>query len=496
RQVSAFSSATSTLTVSSSFGLTPRPGQDRYCLTHLVSLISGEGQWAVKDLGGGNYRLFVWADGGGDPDVHTMEASRRLYSAIDTNNKPHWVIDNLEARHTQGHGIGNTGGSANAHYIIRNCVVHSNDTNGINGRLTDTLLQRNLVFNNTFGINAYLSDRVVVELNELAFNNDDALEITGSGDPEVWYEDFMVRRNSIHHQILWGHPDSMMIWNYLRNVTIEDNLLYAAGQHAMLTNLLNVTITNNVMYGSYACALIVSGGGQVRPMGVTTRKNTIAMSCMMPVSHATDSYDHANNIIVAGNPAYCWGNIDETYDYTSDYNQFWHGPGLTATPVVWDAHYGWTLAQYVADSGEDTHSTYGDPQFTNAPLYMIPLDTEARQDEYTTTKVYLWSYDATDYFAVGDHIEINSDGVVRTVTSVGSDYVTFTPGDDYIAIKCNTIANWGENTNYAVDIAPQAAITGSDSLPVGSTINVQEFLAGDFNGDGRRDVPEYPQPDE
>jgi hypothetical protein len=109
--------------------------------------------------------------------------------------------------------------------------------------------------------------------------------------------------------------------------------------------------------------------------------------------------------------------------------------------------------------------------------------------------VYLWKYNATNYFAVGDHVEINSDGVVRTVTSVGSDYVTFTPGDDYIAIKCNTIANWGENTNYAVDITPQAAITGSDSQPVGSTISVQQFLAGDFNGDGRRDVPEFP-PDE
>lgn len=492
RQVTAFSSATSTLTVSSSFGFTPRAGQDRFCLTHLVSLINGAGQWAVKDLGGGTYRLFVWADGGGDPDTHTMEASRRLIG-ISTSSKTHLCIDNLEVRHTQGNGITNSGNPANHHLTIQQCIVHGNDVHGIGGAFTDSTLRRNLVFNNSaFGINAICPSNLVFEENEVAFNQDDGLDIGGSGSPALWYENIVVRRNSIHHQNRWGHPDSTMIWNYVRGVTLECNLFFAAGQHMQGSNIDGLTMTNNAMCGSYAPAVNLGG----IPVHMVARRNTIIMSALTPISHGSDGYDYENNILVVGNPSNCWANVEPASDYASDYNHFWNGPGLTATPVVWDSHWSWTLQQYAAASGHDTHSSYSDPQLANAPMYLLALDTEARQDEYTTTKVYLWSRYAPDYFQVGDHVEIDSDGVVRTVTSVGSDYVTFTPGDDYIAIKCNTIANWGENTNYAVDITPQAAITGSDSQPVGSTINVQEFLAGDFNGDGRRDVPEYPQPDE
>lgn len=494
RQVTDFVAATSTVTVDPAFsGEAPIGGETRYSLSHIVQLIDGQGQWAVKDLGGGTYRLFVWAAGGGTPGNHLMEVSRRTNYAINTSEKIHWIIDNIEARHVQGHGIGNGGNSANAHIVIRNCTAHGNDSNGINGRFTDGTLRRNLAFNNgNFGFNTFFSDRLIIEENEIAFNNDDGLEVTGTGDPQNWNEDIIVRRNSIHNHMLYGHPDSTMIWNYIRNVLVEDNLLYGAGQHAMIRNIDGLTMTNNVMHGSYACSLILGGPF---PADLVTRNNTITMSSLTPIAHSSDIYDHANNIIAVGNTRPCWANVDATTNYTSDYNQFWHGPGLTATPVVWDDHYGWTLAQYVADSGQDTHSSYSDPHFANAPMYLLPLDAQDRQDEFTTTKVYVWGSYVPDYFAVGDKVEINCDGIVRTVTAIGSDYVSFTPGDDYIAFKANTIANWGDNSDFRLDLTPAAAITGDDAQPVGSKLNVQNYMSGDFNGDGRRDVPDWPTND-
>ncbi len=65
-----------------SSGVSPASG-DRYYLQNLVELISGEGQWAVKQIGTGTYRVYAWVIGGGDPDNHLMEGARSSTPGIE-----------------------------------------------------------------------------------------------------------------------------------------------------------------------------------------------------------------------------------------------------------------------------------------------------------------------------------------------------------------------------------------------------------------------------
>jgi len=58
------------------------------------------------------------------------------------------------------------------------------------------------------------------------------------------------------------------------------------------------------------------------------------------------------------------------------------------------------------------------------------------------------------------------------------------------------VANWKTNTNFELDLRfredSPALRLGTDSLPIGSTIDVQEYMRGDFDGDGARNVPSIP----
>ena len=47
------------------------------------------------------------------------------------------------------------------------------------------------------------------------------------------------------------------------------------------------------------------------------------------------------------------------------------------------------------------------------------------------------------------------------------------------------VANWKEKTDLMLDFS--SPFSGK----YGSTINTPAFLKGDFNGDGKRDVPAY-----
>ena len=58
------------------------------------------------------------------------------------------------------------------------------------------------------------------------------------------------------------------------------------------------------------------------------------------------------------------------------------------------------------------------------------------------------------------------------------------------------MANWKSKTNFALDLRLDGDSPGKGLCPggtdPGSTVNIQEYLQGDFNGDGQRDVPVLP----
>lgn len=58
------------------------------------------------------------------------------------------------------------------------------------------------------------------------------------------------------------------------------------------------------------------------------------------------------------------------------------------------------------------------------------------------------------------------------------------------------MSNWGDNSDFRLDLrllpdGPGARLSEAGG-PIGSQIDIQAYLAGDFNGDGNRDIPEIP----
>jgi len=111
-------------------------------------------------------------------------------------------------------------------------------------------------------------------------------------------------------------------------------------------------------------------------------------------------------------------------------------------------------------------------------------------------------------YAVGNHIEFNMDGVVRTVTAVDTVNITitFTPGlhgptvGDGLAWvslpRYDFVENWGTRTNFARDSrlsgTSQGLTMSGTGGPIGSLLIIPNYQADDFDGDGFRDVPILP----
>jgi Right handed beta helix region/Bacterial Ig-like domain len=495
KTITDFVQSTHTLTANEAWGYDRVPAaDDPYYLRNKIELLDGEGQWAVEDIGGEQYRVYVWPFGGGDPDGnYMMEAnSTRRRFVINLSNMGYWVIDNLEVRHGQGHGVGEWTSGGPGYNTIQNCSIHHNGGAGIYSRYNDHLTcRRNLLVYNQYGIEGFTDD-LLFEENEVAHNEVDGVHFCG--------DNLAIRRNHIYnHSWYWAHADGFQCHSspedVLQNILLEENLMVHAGQTVMMDNCHGVTFRGNVMMGATAYMLVFSSS--TPPTNdVTIESNTFYFSGYGLINMRADDVHMKNNIFFKGHGGWVWGSSPQKV-FTSDYNLFYHAEGINeadTSTVNWDG-VGYTLAGYATASGHDTHSVYGNPQFANAPVYYISLSRGTR-NEFLPTRVYLRDAGEIGYMAVGDHVEIDFDGVVRTVTAVGADYVDFEPGDWRITWKYGCLSNWKTNDNFTLDLTLQAGSpakgAGEGGADMGSPINVLQFVAGDFDGDDIRDIPAWP----
>jgi hypothetical protein len=126
----------------------------------------------------------------------------------------------------------------------------------------------------------------------------------------------------------------------------------------------------------------------------------------------------------------------------------------------------------------ETHSVSKDPQFKNAPLCVATLD-RAKGGQSTPERLYI---NNVNLFSAGDCVEVNFDGVVRTIKAVDDDAITISPPMKRLTVFV-FVANWKDKSDFAYDYCSPF----NDKY--GSRISVPAFMKSDFNGDGRRDVP-------
>jgi hypothetical protein len=153
-----------------------------------------------------------------------------------------------------------------------------------------------------------------------------------------------------------------------------------------------------------------------------------------------------------------------------------------------------TLEEFQEATGQDLGSLYAAPGFVNAPVGCAVVDVQELR-ACSDAALHL-AYGGADTFMVGDNVEVNFDGVPRRVGSVEGQVVTIEPPLAERPSGAWVVVNWGENSDLALDLGLLPASAGAtlreDGGAVGSSVDIQAYLKGDFDGDGRRDVPALP----
>jgi hypothetical protein len=302
-------------------------------------------------------------------------------------------------------------------------------------------------------------------------------------------DDCRILRNSIRNcWRLFAHPSAMQTYRGVRRMRMEGNLLYNSSQgYGISSENVDCVFVNNMIVGSRQKAVGLKVGASPRSAGCEFDGNTMCfgggtIEHNTTISVAGDGHGLRNNIIGRYSP-HTWrrGGAADTYE---DYNVFCTTAGAGDSP-----------------EGLGEHSKImADPGFRNAPRGGVFALTEyynkSHPSKSTTRKLCLLKFRG---FAVGDHVEINFDGKKHVVTEVGDDYIVIDPPVAALSPqRWDHVANWKDNDNFAWDLrlrddSPAKAM-GDQGQAVGSAVDIQAYLRGDFDGDGTRDLP-APLPD-
>jgi hypothetical protein len=504
------------------------PKRDTYYMENHPSAIGGPGVYAFKKTDKG-LRYWVWPTKlqGQEPQV---EGVRRT-EVVTPNSVSFVVLDGLEICFSANQGIGHNVKLSDS--VIQNCYLHDCAGYGIGLYPGERVTIRHNIFREVSNGIVLLSPKdVTVEENDVGWCLVDGLDAADG------VRNLTIARNIFHNNFRFGHPDNIQFWTDVDGLVIQDNVLLNGGQSVMSSNLRNARFVNNLIIGSHAVALIVGGesGGPVynmdrctpeertkrlqtfetcEPDHIEVRHNTICGSALQPTGFWGSGFTVTSNILAPlhESPMYSVGSLRTM---KADYNVLGRSAAskkflIIVYPIQKAAagdketldmkgDFGTVSLEMLRDKwGLEKHGSVGEPKFVNAPKFYI-VSHYGYVSACTRTKLITWGKVAGN-IAVGDNVEIAFDGRPRKVTEVGEyegqGYVIFDPPLAAIPEFSVPIANWGAKTDLTWDLrlrddspGKKAAEDGSDA---GSNINLQSYMKGDFNGDGKRDLPELPK---
>lgn len=395
----------------------------------------------------------------------------------------HLVIDGFEVR---GGGIaGNEGGIGSAdkgghHVTIQNCILV--DCGILLMGQSDCVVRRCIQTGCTKnGVSLTGCSRCTVEECEIFSNGADGLVVAWDS------HDCRVLRNYIHDHWYDKHPDALQIYHTVNGLTVEGNLLFNSGQGFMMQGSDGGVFRNNIICGTHHSGILL---GHRSTHNWTVEQNTIAYTAFKALVFSGSNTVIRNNILVTGadrkliekaGPDPC----------RADYNLLWKPEGHSVV--------------YHVPEDQAEHSQFADPQFRGAPpltiqgvYYIDKWGDEEAPGKCTNGTFCIGRKGMPDQFQVGDHIELNFDRVVRKVTGVSEDSVSFTPPLEKLHHHgWDVVVNWKDATEFAWDLRPAegspAVGMGDRGQDVGSSINMQAYMKGDFDGDGQRDLPPVPE---
>ncbi len=472
------------LTVVDSKSIRGLGGKDRLTLCNHQALIDRPGEWACEAMGDRSKLYFMPASPDDLQYTQTISQPRALLSV------GHWrdpqadfCIEGLELAGSQAAGI--QMGKV-THATVANCILHNHRRNGLFVRnCQDIRIANCIAFANWTGLSVASSQNVVVEQNEVMANYMDGIVVAGdvSGrDAEPETHSVVVRGNYVHHHLLHGHPDNFQTYRGVHDIRYEDNLVVLAGQSLMTEETYGGKLINNVFLGAGA-RLIIFGHGNSHNWQVTN--NTLGFGGWGGIGMDGERYIIASNIFLNNV-------LGRERDYTGDHNLLWNpDPAAEILRVVRPSWRGFTdVAPYAEQTQQDQHSRRADPLLMNVPVCQA-VATDL--DKCSADRLELRGGNAEGLFKLGEHIEINGDGVDRKVTETSDTHICFSPPLAVRPWRITLIWNWGERTDFALDFTPRpgspANTMGLEPLHVGARLDAAAYRAGDFDGDGRRDLP-------
>ncbi len=471
-------------------------------------LISQPGEWAREKLGGGVQRISFKPRKTGDL-VNTN--TRKLSSGLNFGSKaPSYVtVRGLYIKSFRDKGV-NISKGAN-HITLEDIVIYNvgrKEVWGIGGNgifirdSQDIVVKRCVVAMNSKGIGLHSAKNVVVDQCEVAKNDEDGIFARGAGPQKKTNiaggtVNFQISNSYVHHHLYQGHPDNIQYTLGVYNASVDKVLAMYSGQNFISADTFDSSLKNSIFVGSGAINVIAGKSGYPDE-NFSVIDNSLLFSRWKPGLSVI-----AKDSMLSGNILY---GLEVSNDinpdgqlFKSDNNLYW--PAGTGLSTLWTLlkpyrQEFFTLPSFTAYTGEDKNSNQTNPQLSNIPK-MVNLVAGLGVSSNSRLVVLLQKgKDVSKYYAAGNKVEVNGDGVVRTVTSVDNDSITISPALPEAPFRMTLVANWGSNSNLQMDTLPlygsPAIGAGQNGSDLGSTINIADYQAGDFNGDGIRDIPAYP----
>jgi parallel beta-helix repeat protein len=484
RQIVAHDTVNGTVTFAAWTGLA---ANDRYIIKNTTDLLDRPGEWAAVQASATTWTVYFRPVNASD--LNNTQSRKSINRQIHVNGGHDIVIRGLEVTGNTKYGI--ELGSASG-VVIRDNIIHNNGSNGVWVRYSSNVqLNHNVAMANYTGISVSSVTHVVIDGNEVALNTVDGVivsgDVSGKQPGAVGFSptsDVVVSNNYIHHHLGYGHADGIQMYRWVSDVHVLNNFISFNGQSVMTEEVDGAELAGNLLWNSGAYSVIF---GHSNSNNWNVHNNTIGGAGYGPYNWSGVGFKMNENITI--------GQVSipsiTGSQYTGDRNLYFNPYSTTILRTSSPSKNYTSVATFFADTGQDEHSVAGNPLFPSAPAFAANMDVTETPN--LSTLVFR---NTPTGFAVGDHIQINGDGVVRTVTSVNTATKSITidiPVPHKVLSHGWLIENWKTATSFVYDFSLPAnspgKTLGATGGPVGSQVNAVNYQAGDFNGDGQRDLP-------
>lgn len=493
------------------------PTNTTYFIENSPNTIDEVGDWAVDVVRYPGRLYIMWGD---DLNNHEIQIAYGQYGFFG-DGVSNVILNNIKVEMAASTSIRFENGESN---IINMCASVSGTGGGvILNKQNNSIVKHCITENVNNGLNVSLSSNCLVSNNFVSNSKADGIDVKSSTN-------ITVIANCVRDTWFEAHPDGYQQYgdntekSMVEGINIFDNVFYNVGQGIQSSHSRNTTISNNVFVISHWSSMVSMSGFRSDvwmasldpPFCANNLSNVFLFNTILdggksfgafskrignifipPVAAGSSDMGPSTGMIgVSGNADY---NI--LWDRSGNYdNMGWRNDNGTLTyfdlPQEWNS--------YTNISQQDINGLFIDPQFVNSPLSRLDLDSNY-YDLCDTNIFYLKS---PSNLIVGNYIEIDGDSIPRKITTIVGNKITFDPSyynkllgrqtihpQTYSWPDAQTrIFYWGSNTNFDWNTqlssnSPGKHLFSPINRQVGSTLNIQNYLDGDFNGDGIRDVP-------